>query len=242
MNVRITVQHYWRIAVDYLKQDRESQIILVVLFLLVVGGGGYKGYHWYIVQRSQKAQQAFAASLDVYQQALSTQCDAKAQPSDKKSLWEQVEVDAQHAISQHKGTSFVPFFTAFLAQAQLYKGNRDEAIETMRQAIRGMDAKVGYKNLYQVTLDLMLLDGSAEQKKEAHDDLQTIAADTKNSAQDMALYYLGLDYFIVGERKKAFEYWHQAQSLPSEYSDLPPAQSPWQQLAAAKLTEFGFDA
>lgn len=242
MNIRMAVQEYWQIAVDYVKQDRESQIILAILFVLLIGGGSYKGYRWYVVHRSQKAQQAFASSLDVYQQALSTQFDPKAQANDKVALWEQVEVDALHAIKQHGSTSFVPFFTAFLAHAQLYKGNRDEAIKTMTQAIAGMNSKVGYKNLYQITLDLILLDGATdEQKKQALDSLQIIAADNKNNMQDMALYYLGLYYFIAGERKQAFEYWQRAHALPHAYPELPAAQSPWQQLAEAKLTEFGLD-
>ncbi len=241
MNVRMVIRHYYMQMLESIKQDRELQIYVVLGFVLLIGGGGYYGYRWHTVQLAQKAQQAYAASLDVYQQALATQFEPHAKAPDRLSLWEQVEVGTRHAVDQYKGSAYVPFFNALLVQALFYQKKRDEALVTMRHVVKTMKAQQGYRGLYQVTLDLMLLDGSAEEQKQALADLELLAADEKNTVQDMALYYVGLYYSSIGDQKRALTYWKKASTLTQPYPELPPAQSPWQRLAAMKLTELGAD-
>lgn len=233
------VRDYFAQTVEEIKHDRESQIYLVLFIVLIVGGGGYYGHRWYAVQRSQKAQQAYAASLDIYQQAMAMQFEPHAKAPDRTSLWEQVEVDTRHAIDQYGRSLYAPFFKAFLAQAQYYQTKRDGALVTMRSAVDSMSGY--YRGLYQVTLDLMLLDGNADEKKQALADLDSLANNTKSRVQDMAFYYLGLYYGSTGDQKRAAEYFKKASMLPQPYPDLAAAQSPWQQLALHKLTELGAD-
>ena len=241
MNVRMVMRDYYLAALESVKQDRELQVYLVLGFALLIGGGGYYGYRWHTVQLAQKAQQAYVASLDVYQQALAMQFEPHAQAQTRLSLWEQVEVDTRHAVDQYKGSSYVPFFNAFLVQSLFYQEKRDEALVTMRQVVKTMKAQQGYRGLYQVTLDLMLLDGSAEEQKQALADLELLAADEKSAVQDMALYYVGLYYSSIGDQKKALTYWKKASTLAQPYPELSSAQSPWQRLAVMKLTELGAD-
>jgi predicted negative regulator of RcsB-dependent stress response len=241
MTVRTEWRKYQAQAIEAIKADRELQLYLILAIVLVFGGGGYSGYRWYAKQRAEKAQQAFAASLEGYQQALAMQFVSQGGAEDKRALWEQVEVDVQHASQQFSGTTYAPFFTVFLAHALNYQGKRDAALATMRTALDKFGSHNPYRGLYQVTLDLMLLDGSPEEQKTALVDLQKYADDAASTVQDMALYYLGIYYSTVGDQTRATDYWKRAQALPRVQEQLPQAQSPWQQFAQMKLTELGVD-
>jgi tetratricopeptide (TPR) repeat protein len=241
MNVNLLMRHYLAMAIESVKKDRELQLYLVIGFLALIVGGGYYGYRWYAIGRAEKAQQAYAASLEVYQQAFATQFMAPQATGDQHSLWEQVEVDARHALEQYGHSSYAPFFTAFLAQSLFYQGKRDEALATMRTAVMGMRNDTGYRGLYHMTYDLMLLDGTIAQQKVALEDLEKIADDATSGVQDMALYYLGVYYGITGDHARSVDYLKRAQQLPVVHPELPAAQSPWQKRAAMKLSELGAD-
>jgi len=237
MDFKLMLRHYQTMALEALKKDRELQVYIALGLAILVGGSGYYGYHWYAVGRSQKAQQAYMASLEVYQQAMAAQFASQKVTQDQHSLWEQVEVDARHALDQYGRSSYAPFFNAFLAQSLLYQGKRDESLATMRRAVDSMSTKSSYRGLYQVVLDLMLLDGGADEQKQALADLETLAIDSASTVQDMALYYLGVYYNTTGDHARALNYLNRARALQQNHPELPAARSPWQQLAAMKLTE-----
>ena len=237
---------YYQQALAYLKEDKELRIWGVGAIIVAIVFGGYYGYHWVNERWNQKAQLAFGESHDVYQQALNLQFNEKAKAEDKKELWEQVEIDFKQAFEHNKHSSFAPFFKGFRSRTLTYQGERDSSLKFMREAVKKMGSKNPYRGLYEIGLSFMLLDGSEEEKAEGLKILNTIADNSKNGFQDMALYYLGLYFNIISESEKAIEYWKKIKddSIPApsgRKGDWEKKQSPWAQLAKMKLVELGHE-
>ncbi len=215
--------------------SKENMVTAVAVVVFLGAWGSYHGYRWLRERSSMNAQVAFSDSLDAYQRALSLQFSKESKASDRHELWEQAEVDFAHAYDKNSGSAYAPYMKAFSAQVAMAQQNRVEALKNMRQSIAAMGRSNVYRGMYQVSLALMLLDGSESEKDEGLKLLELLATDAANSYQDMALYYLGLWYQVQGQSDKAEAYFNQVKELDAKQSGdstRADARSPWASLIA----------
>lgn len=220
-------------VVQPLKEDKFFTITLVVAVLALAGWWGNKGYRWYRERSSQKAQVAFLDAVDAYESALVRQVGGK--PQERAEAMEQAEIDVRQSYTHYKHSSFAPCLESILAQIQMLKGNKAQAIKDMRSGASSMGAP--FAGMYEVTLALMELDG--DKPEQGVSGLQAIANDDKHSAQDMALYYLGLYYRSQGNTKGAVHAWEKLAAMKHESTEQDQfaarMQSPWVQRAQVQL-------
>ena len=238
MTFEIEWKKYLDQAATYIKKDKELRIWVVVALVLGIGGGSYYGYRLINQRWSQKAQVAFAESYDVFNQAVAAQFNDKAAADAKREMWEQAEIDFKRAYENNAHASLAPFLKAFRGQTLLFEGDREEAVTVMTEAVAKMGSSNPYKGLYEIGLAFVMLDGDEASIEKGIKQLEDVASNEKNTFQDMALYYLGLYFNVLGEPDKAVGYWKQIKQ-DAMASTSKRGESPWAKLVKIKLSETG---
>jgi len=130
--------------------------------------------------------------------------------------WKDVEVAFDAGYKNNSGSKLAPFFLVFKSDALFEQGKTKEAIEALGKALKVMSEKDDFYGAYKAKVALMQLDSADESvKKEGLDSLEKLA-DTNNSGQVVALYYLGLYSFDKNDTVNAKKYWQKLVQLDEE--------------------------
>jgi predicted negative regulator of RcsB-dependent stress response len=199
-------------SVTYSLSSHMQQFIIagaLVLGLLLAGGG----YWWYQTSMNEAAQGALAQCLEEYERALHT--------VDTQS-WHDVQMACAQGYALYKNSSVAPFFLALQSDAYLYQNDKEQAYESLRQAVASLSKKVPLYYLYATKLALLEHDIK-------HDNLMLdmLAMNSKNPYQDMAYYYRGYFAWSEGNEEQARKDWDNIIRDP---------QSIWAQRAQAHLS------
>lgn len=168
-------------------------LLAILLFSIVI----YFGYQWYSINRDRQAQRVFAEVLDQYEHAVA---------QDKLENLGQLAKDFHKGYEDHKSSSLAPYFLAFESQIYQTQGAKDEALALMKQSLTEMQKENPLYYLYAIKLALLKLDSSIEHQ-DGVSDLVAISEQLKNPHRDMALYWLGYDFYAAGNSAQAEEYW-----------------------------------
>jgi len=207
------------------KNDKSSQIIFILLIVGLAGYGGFRFYKSRVAAREARAHQMFTESMQLYMKAMEGQ-----------EQWEDVAGAYSLGYEQNGSSRIAPFFKLFQADALLNKGEKEQALPLMEEAIGELDKKNALRSLYEVKIALINIDSEDQAAKDkAIQELEKIAA-TDCSAQNIAAYYLGLYHWQEGQKEKAETIWAQ---LPKSQEDKNgfAASSPLRDLVANKLGE-----
>lgn len=206
----------------YSRHVKYARELFLAIILLVVAALGFFSYRWYTSYREQSAQQALADAIELFR---------KASASGSADDWSSVATQLQLAYDQHSHSYSAPYFLAFKSQALAELGKDDEARSTMEAMIKAVPASSPLAPLFKIRYALMLLDAADE--ADQHRGLQTLeslAQDTHNRFQDMALFYLGDYYAAEGKTEQARQIWHELISKQETF-----ASSPWVQEAQERI-------
>jgi len=210
-------------------QSRFLRPLALVLAVLLAASGGYVGYRYYVVSQEQDAHRSFVEYLETFQ---------TAQQANVPQEWERIIGLFESGYQQHKQRNVAPLFLAMKANAQLQLGQSVESINTLQQAIDVLPKKSKLFPLLATKQALMQLDSDDDAlSKVGLAQLVSLARDTDNSLQDMALYYLGRYYWAQDQIEDAKKAWQDLED--SSWSDkaypspwVAQAQQTLQQLAA----------
>ena len=84
--------------------------------------------------------------------------------SSEQEKWQKVEEAFRLAYQQHSSSTLAPMFLAYQAMALVNLQKLDEAITTMKSAIKAMKSGA-IKSFYEVTLSLMQIDSKNKLSK-----------------------------------------------------------------------------
>ena len=136
--------------------------------------------------RQARAQRAFAESYAIYEQALS-------QDKTMPGLWEEAEMAFGAGYQAYQNSTLAPYFLAFKADALIHQGKLSDALDIMNQALLAIPLLSPWYGSFAVKRALLKIDmQDAAMIQEGMTELQNLAYDTNNNAQDEAIYYAGL--------------------------------------------------
>lgn len=197
-------------------QSRFLKPLAVVSVILLVAAGGYFGYRYYVVSQEQNAHRSFATYLETFQ---------AAQQANTLQEWERMVSLFEQGYQQHTHRSIAPLFLAMKADAQLQLGQRVESINTLQQAIEALPKQSKLYPLLATKQALMQLDSEDDAvSKVGFAQLVSLARDTNNSLQDMALFYLGRYYWANDHIEDAQKAWQDLEDSSWAQKAYP---SPW---------------
>lgn len=205
----------------------EYRSLIVTVGFIVAGAallvGGFTYHRFNVEQREQRAHAAFAECMQEYDRAFQGQDDA----------WLNVETLCHVAYEQHTNSVLAPFFLAYQAEALIQQKKNDEALAVMDQALAAMPSSLSVTAFYAIKRALMRLDSEDQAVKDAGlQELQALADDASNNAQDVALYYLGAYQWEQDNIDGARDTWEKLQVFAQGSRD---EQSPWAVMAQDRL-------
>lgn len=211
---------------DFLDQVRnyQKEILGILLFIIAALGGVYY-YRYSAKQREEKAHIALSETLHEFDKALRNQ-----------ATWQDVSLAAYTGYRQHKNSSLAPYFLSLQAEADIHKGDLEEANKVMDAVLREIPTSSPLYYPLKLKYARMLID-SKDQNLSSNGlkELEKLAHDSAayNTVQDAALYYLGNYYAVHDEVNRAKEVWHM---LVQRFTTKKPGEiSPWAELAQVKL-------
>lgn len=219
-----TITKGWYRMLDFntiLSKDSRSFLLGIGAAVLFVGGFfGYRMYHNY---QEGNAAKILSGCFEAYDKARTGQGD-----------WEAVTTLCQLGQKRYSGTSAAPFFVAFEIDALLALGKTQEARERAEYIKRILPSSSPVTSLFTAKLALMKLDSDDVMvSQEGLTALKAVAENPKETAADMARYYLGMYYASIGDLAQARSFWQSTVDLGS--SDDRLMQSPWVNQAQAQL-------
>lgn len=189
---------------------------------IVLVAGAIGGYHWYRLNKEQKAQEAFSSCMREYERS---ERDA--------SLWPNTELVFRLALEQNQNTSMTPTLLAYQAEALLHMNKPEQALACMGSAVDQLPKNSDIYHLYATKYALMMMDAADETLKEKGLALLTTLAHEKtNMTRDMALYYLGLYYWTRDDAQQARATWSELVPM----AEKEPV-SPWAERAMQKIEQ-----
>ncbi len=195
--------------------------------------GGYYAYDAYANNREAEANQLFAESYGIYENAMNT--DEKDQAK-KDMILEEAEAAFKSGYKQFSNTRLAPFFLGMQADVALKRGNTKEAIELLKKMLALAPANPTDNplfGLYATKLALIKLD-QPDMIQEGLDELTKLANNANNDVQDFALYCLGEYYAQHGENEKASQAWRTIRDIGQR--GARPIPSPWLGLVQQRMT------
>ncbi|OGB84395.1 hypothetical protein A3F66_06275 [candidate division TM6 bacterium RIFCSPHIGHO2_12_FULL_32_22] len=225
------------VILDFLKDQARDAVkdktsiattIFVVIGALFIGGYYFNG--WYTNRVESAAQLAFTESLDIYNQALSKELMTTDKATNE---WDESDLAFKTAYDQNKNSKLSPFFLVYQAQSLAREGEIEKAVSILDEAIDDVSNDLHFFNLFKLTKNLILFNGSTEDKTSALKDLEALASDKDNPLQDMSLYFLAEYYYSEGDLEKAKDLFQRASELG--FKNELNVESPWVGLSKEKL-------
>lgn len=201
----------------------------VAFFLLVFAA--WRGYGWYVSSRESKAQFAMSEAFEEYDKALYEMIDEKHSPEVARQRMEDAHLSFDTVLNNHSGSYLKPYAHAFEADIYWYEGKKDQALESMDQAVKNA---AGSPLIFLLKTKAALMNLDAGNKDQAISDLQALATDQKNPNADTAAFYLGYYYWSHRNEVKAREVWQLLEKFNNP-KGLRGSVSPWLAVAQMKL-------
>ena len=225
------------VVLDFLKDQARDAVkdktsiattIFVVIGCLFIGGYYLQG--WYSNRVESAAQLAFTESLDIYNQALSKELMTTEKAANE---WDESDLAFKTAYDQNKNSKISPFFLVYQAQSLAREGEIEKAVNIIDEAIHDVSNDLHFTNLFRTAKNLILFNGSTEDKASAFKDLENLASDKDNPLEDMALYFLAEYYYSEGDLEKAKGLYKRASEI--SFKNELNLESPWVELSKEKL-------
>lgn len=230
-SIATAIGRLFKASGDKFKYSRE---LFMAAGLCVVMFAGYTGYRWFIVSRNQTAQKAFSEYQQDYQLALK---------ENNPQEWDRVASLFEFGWKQYSSSSLAPYFLLMQSDIQLHQGNRDQAVATLSQAIKGL-SNANMVAMLEIKRALIQLDSDDQAMSEAGlQELVRLARAPQsgtdqdygnNPYRDMALFYLGRYYWVNNKIDEAQKTWQELVDM--EWIDKSN-QSPWVHEAKASLQQ-----
>lgn len=180
------------------------------------------GYRWYRVTKEEQAQEVFSSCMREYDRA-----------EQDPSLWGNAELVFRLGAEQNQGSSMLPYFLAYQAEALLRMGKDVEARDVMDRAVAQMSSSSPIYSLYATKQALMMMDAAeADVQTKGLEKLTKLAHDDANLNRDMALYYLGLYHWAHDDIANARVVWADLAPLAQQEPT-----SPWARRAQEKIEQ-----
>lgn len=203
--------------------------ITIAAVLIAVIGGGWLVRSSHRVRQAQTAHKAFADGMKYFDAPVRGASDEEYHISQhvfatEVEKWTKVAQVFTEGYDKNQGCDIAPLFLAMKAEAlvQLKKYADARAALTTMLAIMPVSALYDY---YQIKLALLNVDSGEQALVDSGlAQLQATAADTKNAAQDLALYHLGYYYWHQKNFDQAKNYWNQLEHAFGPETKNP---SPW---------------
>jgi predicted negative regulator of RcsB-dependent stress response len=213
-----------------ISKDKSTLTTAIIVFIGVLAISGYFLHGWYSARVQSSAQLAFSESLDVFNQSLMKDLTAVEK---KDNDWDESDLAFKTAYDHNKHAKISPFYLVYQAQSLAREGDVERAVEHLDRAISDFSRDVHFLNLFKITKNLILFNGSLEQKQNALDQMKALSDDKDNPLRDMALYYLGEYYYAENDivsAKDAFQ-----RGLELEFKNELGIESPWVNLCKEKI-------
>lgn len=181
---------------------------------IAVFAGAFFGYKYYRNSIQTSAYKDFMGSLKYYDapvkkgEVTSIEKDSIVFGTEEEK-WNKVADVFKRGYEKNRRSTFAPMFKAFVSEALLNNGKREEAIKELQTALGEMkEQKV--KQAYSLKLSLMKLDGTDKKvQDEGLNTLKEMAYDNQNPLHGLALYHLGLHSWVNSDFHQAKSYWQQ---------------------------------
>ncbi len=207
-------------------QSRFLKPLAIVSVVMFAAAGGYVGYRYYVVSQEQDAHRSFVQYLETFQ---------TAQQANNSQEWERMVSLFESGYQEHKQRNVAPLFLAMKADAQLQLGQQVESINTLQRAVDALPQKSKLYPMLATKQALMQLDSDDDAlSKDGLAQLVSLARDTDNSLQDMALYYLGRYYWAQDKIEDAKKVWQDLEDSSWSQKAYP---SPWVAQAQQSLQQ-----
>lgn len=219
---RKTVDSFQNIMVFY---NQYKKVVIAAVLLIAVTIGSLVYYQYSKEHYEKMAQQALAEILSEYTRA-------HAMPD----LWNDVEVGARTGYRQYVRSILAPYFLMLQADALANQEKLDEALSLMAIMFDNISKKSPFYYLYalkQARMQLSHSDATIQQK--GLDMLKQLAANTDNTQQDQALFYLAQYYEQQNDKEQARKTWQELAALADTFKDV---RSPWGMQAKERVATF----
>lgn len=187
------------------------------------------GYVYYKNKLQERAHKSFVRALKIYDAKIGAKSENMLDVDFKsfstpEEKWTAVTNVFKEGFENYKSAGIAPFFLVYESEALLNLGKVDESIEVLRQALNLMGKKNAAYSYFNIKLALMLIDTKKQElEKEGIEVLKEIAHDSKNSANDLALYRLGEYFWFAKNYDEAKNYWNQLNVAYGKKSAHPSA-------------------
>jgi len=209
------------------KAGKLAKEVLIIAVLFGVGFGGFKLYKYYIHNRETTAQKVLSECLEEYERA-----------AGGMGSWSDVQMAFEMGYEQNSGSTLAPYFLAYKADALYEQDKKNEALETLEQALKNMSPKAELYGLYNVKLAVMKLDHETDIVKQEGLKLLEEIAKKDDAGKAGALYYLGMYYWDKNDAEKAKEYLTQLAAMEiKQEGKIPATKSQYVVAAKEKLEQ-----
>lgn len=194
------------------------------LLIALISLGSWYFYHQKTKGNEQEAFKVFNDCLHEYEKAL-----------EGKTTWQEVDTLCQNGYQRNRSTAIAPYIQAIRVDALLALHQPEQALEQSSLMLSQLKTSSPLYIPYKTKHALLEMDaGSETVRAQGLRNLEQLAHDAKNIYNDVALYYLGLHYFMNNDVQKAKEVWNRlvALGMPEDKQ----GQSPWAARAKEKLT------
>lgn len=176
--------------------DRRIYYGIALLTIAGLAVAGWFGYGWYVRLKEEAAYKDLALSIDGYVKALGT--------GESEGKWHDVARAFEVGAERHPSSKMHPYFLVYQADVLIQQGKTKEAGALMDKALIEMNAQQPLYTTYALKRALLNLDsGDPASQKRGREELESLAKDTSNPTQDMALYYSALDAESRGDEAQA---------------------------------------
>lgn len=210
----IYLMDYVKNAYEYALERKNHLLVLLLIILGIIGLS--IGYYFYREGLQKRAQKDLVKDIAVLQAPVHTpdmQNEALKLDSEfftsQEEKWTKVAQNFESDFQKNKGSGVAPMFLAYQADALINLGKLDSAVQVLKKLVN-MAPESAVKSYYKVKLALVSIDsGNKDFEKEGLEVLKSIGLESQNSAQPMALYYLGQYYWFAKNFDEAKNYWNQ---------------------------------
>lgn len=208
-----------------LKKEHTKYVKPVGLSLLagLLAFGGWYLYSQRTTQSEHESFKIFNDCMREYERAI-----------EGKAEWKDVDAMCSNGYQRNASSAVAPYILAIRIDALLAQQKQQEALEQSTIMLAHLPANSPLYAPYKTKHSLLEIDSSDEATRlHGLRELEKLANDTKNIYNDVALYYLGLYYFMHADLVQAKEIWNRLvlQAMPADKQ----GQSPWAARAKEKL-------
>ncbi len=217
--------HSWKLRIEHLITEitENTKLFGALCGVVIIVAGGWYGYRYWTVSQEEAAHTILTDCFTEYEQAL----QGKAQ-------WADVALMCRAGYEKFSRTNIAPYMLAIEVDALLAQQKNTEALNVIDQMIARIGSSSLY-SLYALKRALMQIDMSDDALVQMGvKTLEQLAADSKNTVNDAAQFYLGYYYRAHNDEARAKEIWQQLVAINDALTD-DQARSPWAELAREKM-------